>query len=128
MESSLSKGMEKGSEACSLGGQTAREQEDKAGPAHTRSSVPSRGAQMSTARNRGRVHHREGQTWPDICFRMVTLTGAWGGGSRGWETSEEATALVLEEKTGIRMKAGALMEWGMDGCGAHLEGGLMKWL
>lgn len=55
------------------------------------------------------------------------MTGAWGGGSRGWETSEEATSLVLEEKMGIKMKAVALMEWGMDGWG-HLEEGLMEWL
>lgn len=31
-------------------------------------------------------------------------------GGRGWETSEEATALILEEKMGTEVKAVALME------------------
>lgn len=119
--------MEEGSEECSLRAQTAGGQEDEAGPLTP--GLQYQAEELKSAQPELREGSPQGGAGvPDTCFRRVTQTGEWGGGSRRWETSEEATALVLEEKMGIKMQAVALMEWGKDGCEGTLEGGLMKWL
>lgn len=76
--------MEEGSEGVQLGrvdhctGRRARR-----GPLTASLPCQARGAPAEHSQELRRVHHREGQAWPDLHFRMVTVTGAWGGGSRG---------------------------------------------
>lgn len=120
----MSKAMEEGSEAYSLGGWTTAGQEGKAGPAHSKSSVPSRGLNCEHSRELREGSPREGQAWPDLHFRMVTVTGAWEGVIQLAEAGKPVKRpphWSWRKKMGIKMKAVA-----PNGSGGWMDGDTWK--